>query len=79
MNILRLGRVSVYGGKIERGSNGEDKPWRGYCWGTDWPKANVQKTSACNCLDLVWLCFFVSIYWNKRWRNERPNKHSTER
>lgn len=66
MNILRVGRLSVYVGKIERGNNGENPPWRGYCWGSDWPKASLQRSAAAHCLDLSWLCYFASIYWNKR-------------
>lgn len=64
--LLRVGRLSVYVGKVMRGDNGDDPPWRGYCWGSDWPRANLQKSSACYCLDLSWLMFFASIYWSRR-------------
>jgi len=66
MNILRIGRMSIYASKIARGHNGENPSWRGYCWGSDWPRANLQRGSTCYCLDLSWLCYFISIYWNRK-------------
>ena len=66
MNILRVWKLSVYASKIELGHNGENPPWRGYCWGSDWPAASFQRGETCYCLDLNWLCYFVSIYWARR-------------
>lgn len=66
INRIRIGRLTVYANKIERGSNGVNPPWRGYCWGSDWPRASLQRGPHCTCLDLSWLCYFVSIYWNQR-------------
>lgn len=65
INSWRFWRITVYANKIERGCNGENTPWRGYCWGSDWPRANWQAGSTCYCLDLSWLCYFVSIYWRR--------------
>ena len=62
---FRFWRVSAYANRIARGDNGENPPWRGYCWGSDWPRASFQRGITAYCLDLVWLCYFVSIYWNK--------------
>lgn len=66
MELLRVRRFSVYVSKIARGHNGETPPWRGYCWGSDFPRINLQKSPGCYCLDLSWLCYFMSIYWNRR-------------
>lgn len=66
MELLRVGRLTVYAGKIQRGNNGSDPSWRGYCWGSDLPRARLQTAPAVYCLDLSWLMFFVSIYWSRR-------------
>jgi hypothetical protein len=73
---IRLGRISIYIGKIARGSNGENPPWRGYCWGSDWPRVRFSGYCAAYCLDLSWLCYFLSIYWNKKYR---PTPEAKER
>lgn len=65
MRLFWTRRISAYASKIERGNNGDNPSWRGYCWGSDWPRVRLQKGITCNCLDLSWLCYFVSIYWNK--------------
>jgi hypothetical protein len=65
-DLLRIGRLSVYASKIQRGNNGANPSWRGYCWGSDWPKASFQKSSSCYCIDLNWLMYFASIYWERR-------------
>lgn len=64
-DVLRIGRLALYVGKIARGNNGENPPWRGYCWGSDWPRASLQHGTTCHCLDLSWLCYYASIYWNR--------------
>jgi hypothetical protein len=65
-DILRVGRLAVYVGKIERGNNGSNPSWRGYCWGSDWPRARFQSDAgSCYCLDLSWLMYFASIYWQR--------------
>lgn len=66
LRCFRIGRLTIYPGKIHRGSNGSDPPWRGYCWGSDWPKARLQKSSWCYCLDISWLMYFVSVYWARK-------------
>ena len=75
-NLIRTGRFSVYVGKIKRGNNGENPPWRGYCWGSDWPKVKLLKGAPSYCLDLSWLCYFASIYWNRKVKtNEMCDGH----
>lgn len=64
--ILRIGRLVVYAAKIARGDNGSTPPWRGYCWGSDFPRASFHRGDVCYCLDLSWLMFYASIYWNRR-------------
>lgn len=76
---FRLGRLSVYANRIARGNNGSDPSWRGYCWGSDWPGARFSRSPSCRCLDLFWLMFFVSIYWNERPRDKSPKTHKDRR
>lgn len=64
--VLRVGRLSIYFGKINRGDNGANPPWRGYCWGSDWPRASIQKSGHLYCLDLSWLMYFANIYWHRK-------------
>lgn len=68
---VKIGPFSVYFGKIAKGCNGETPPWRGYCWGSDWPRLNLQcivldqRGAICYCIDISWLCYYSSIYWNR--------------
>ena len=69
MTNIRIGnRLSIYVSKVAKGCNGETPPWRGSCWGSDWPRISLQDCYAAYCLDISWLCYFASIYWNKRTR-----------
>lgn len=65
MNILRIGRLSIHASKIQRGYNGENPSWRGYHWGSDWPRVTLQRSKPCWCIDLSWLMYFASIYWRR--------------
>lgn len=71
---LQIGRLSVYAGKIDRGDNGSNPPWRGYCWGSDWPRVSVSRQGSAACLDLSWLMFHASVYWDKS-----PKTHKDRR
>lgn len=64
---LRIGRLSIYAAKISRGNNGNNPPWRGYCWGSDWPRIQFGKGgNSMRCVQVSWLMFFVTAYWTKR-------------
>jgi hypothetical protein len=65
MNI-RLGRLAIYANKVAKGNNGENPSWHGYCYGYYLPHIKWQKSNPCYCLDLAWLIFFISIYWNRK-------------
>lgn len=75
-NLFSTKRITVYASKIERGNNGVDPSWRGYCWGSDFPRINFHRGTTCNCLDLSWLCYFVSIYWNKPTTNPANSENN---
>ena len=61
---FRIGRFNIYVGKIKRGCNGSNPPWRGYCWGSDIPRVSVQRGPLFVCVDFNWLCYFASIHWS---------------
>ena len=63
---IRIGRIAVYGGMVERGYNGANPTWLGFAYGSWLPRARVSRQGPAWCLDARWLCFFTSIYWNDR-------------
>lgn len=60
---FRTGRFAFYAGKVASGSNGVNPMWHGHCYGSYLPKANYGQQGSAKCLDVSWLIFHASIYW----------------